>query len=749
MSTNKDYKWIGTRPIRPDGADKVTGRAAFGADKNLPGMLHAKILRSPFAHAKILSIDTSAAESASGVLAVMTSADMPDLASEMGEAGESAVDFRDLSHNILASGKVLYHGHAVAAVAATSAKLALAALKLIKVEYEELPVVLEIEDAMADDAPILHEDQFTPGGSKDKPSNVAAKMKLPRGDIDKGFAEADIIIEREFTTPTVHQGYIEPHAVTASMSASGHADIWCCTQGTFVVRAMTAKVLGMDVGKIKVTPSEIGGGFGAKTTVYLEPIAVKLSEKTGRPVKMVMDREEVLRATGPTSASVIKIKLGATNDGKLIAAQGSLKYGAGAFKGSPMAPGCMCVFASYEIPNFLIRGFDVVLNKPKVAAYRAPGAPMAAFAMESLMNEMATKLNLDPIEFRLKNAVKEGSVAAYGPKFPVIGFVETLEAAKAHPHYSAPLGKNQGRGVGTGFWFNIGMQSSATINVNESGSVTVITGSADIGGSRASMALFVAEELDISYDLITPLVSNTEEAGYCDVTGGSRTTFATGMAVVKASKNLVANMRKRAAKTWGIDIDDVTWEDGAAIAPAAADKQPLTMAQIATSAAKTGGPLTASASLTAQGAGAGFGVHICDVEVDPETGKTDVIRYTAIQDAGKAIHPSYVEGQYQGGAVQGIGWALNEEYVYNDKGVLQNFGFLDYRMPVANDLPMIDTVIVEVPNPSHPYGVRGVGETPIVPPLAAVAEAVNNAAGVRICHLPISPPRLLAEIDAK
>ncbi|MBV1916109.1 MAG: xanthine dehydrogenase family protein molybdopterin-binding subunit [Pseudomonadales bacterium] len=749
MSTNKDYKWVGTSPIRPDGADKVTGKAAFGADKNLPGMLHGKILRSPYGHAKIKSIDTSAAESAPGVLAVMTSKDLPDLASEMGEAGESAVDFRDLSQNILAAGKVLYHGHAVAAVAATSPKLAKQALKLIKVEYEELPVVLEIEDAMADDAPILHENQFTPGGSQDKPSNIAGKMKLPRGDIEKGFAEADVIVEREFTTPTVHQGYIEPHAVTASMSASGHADVWCCTQGAFVVRAMTAKVLNMDVGKVKVTPSEIGGGFGAKTTVYLEPIAVKLSEMSGRPVKMVMDREEVLRATGPTSASVIKIKLGATNDGKLVAAEGTLKYGAGAYKGSPMGPGCMCVFASYEIPNFVVRGFDVVLNKPKVAAYRAPGAPMAAFAMESVMNEMAGKLDLDPIDFRLENAVKEGSVAAYGPKFPAIGFVETLKAAKEHPHYSAPLGKNQGRGVGTGFWFNIGMQSSATLNVNESGSVTLITGSADIGGSRASMALFAAEELGIDYDLITPLVSNTEEAGYCDVTGGSRTTFATGMAVVKASKNLVANMKKRAAKTWGVEVDEVLWQDGQAVPPFSSGKNPMSMAEIAASAAKTGGPLTASASLTAQGAGAGFGVHICDVEVDPETGKTDVIRYTAIQDAGKAIHPAYVEGQYQGGAAQGIGWALNEEYVYNDKGVLQNFGFLDYRMPVANDLPMIDTVIVEVPNPAHPYGVRGVGETPIVPPLAAVAEAVNNAAGVRITDLPISPPRLLAEIDAK
>ncbi|HNN66034.1 MAG TPA: xanthine dehydrogenase family protein molybdopterin-binding subunit [Pseudomonadales bacterium] len=754
QSTPKTYRSIGTSPVRPDGIDKVTGRANYGADRHLPGMLHGKTLRSPHAHARIRSIDVSEAEKLPGVMAVVTGADFPHLKSAMEEAGESQIDVWDLARNVMARDKVLYHGHAVAAVAATSDAIAEAALAKIRVDYEVLTPVMDIEAAMADNAPLLHEEMRTQGlpAAADRASNVATVIKLARGDLAAGFAAADVVIEREFSTPTVHQGYIEPHAVVADCRENGQATLWCCTQGPFVVRTLTSKVLNWDVSRIKVIPSEIGGGFGAKTTVYQEPVAIMLSLKSGRPVKMVMNREEVFRATGPTSASRIRIKLGANRAGKIMAAEAELKYEAGAFKGSPVMPGCMCVFVSYEMQSFSITGYDVVVNKPKVAAYRAPGAPMAAFAMESMIDEMAHKLAIDPIQFRLDNAVREGSQAVYGPKFPAIGFEACLKQAESHPHYRAPLGANQGRGVAAGFWFNVGMQSSATVNVQEDGSAIVITASPDIGGSRASMALMASEELGIPYERINALVGDTETAGYCDVTGGSRTTFATGMAVIQASKDVIRQMRERAAKVWNVEIDQVSWVDGAAVpaAEVAAEKdlKPLSFAELARNAAHTGGPIAGRASLMAQGAGAGFGVHLCDVEVDPETGKVDIIRYTVIQDAGKAIHPAYVEGQLQGGAVQGIGWALNEEYVYNAQGVMENPAFLDYRMPVALDLPMIDAVIVEVPNPSHPYGVRGVGETPIVPPLGAVANAVHDATQVRFCHLPLNPPRVLAGLQA-
>jgi CO/xanthine dehydrogenase Mo-binding subunit len=751
MDEPRKYRWVGTRPIRHDGVDKVTGRANFGADLALPGMLWGKVLRSPHPHARIVRIDTSRALATDGVKAVITSADLPDIASEAGMAGEGPVDFRDLSANVLARDKVLYHGHPVAAVAATTQEIAEAALERIAVEYEVLPHVMTVDEAMDPDAPLLHENMFTANvdPKPTRPSNIASRMELARGDIDAGFAEADVVVEREFTTKPVHQGYIEPHAVVARTGEDGQSTVWCCTQGHFSVRALSAKVLGLDVSQLKVIPSEIGGGFGGKTTIYLEPLAILLSRKSGRPVKMVMTREEVFRASGPTSGTRMRVKMGARKDGTLTAADIWLAYEAGAYKGSPVAPGAMCIVAPYKIPNFKIEGLDVVVNKPKVTAYRAPGAPMAAYASETVLDEIASRLGIDPLDIRMKNAVAEGDQATYGPKFPRIGFKETLEAAMKHPHYSAPLGENQGRGVASGFWFNAGMQSSASVSLNEDGTASVITGSPDIGGSRASMALMAAEELGIPVDKIRPVVADTETIGFNDTTGGSRVTFATGMAVIEASRDVIGQLIQRAAKTWGCEPDEVEWREGMAVPVNGGgdEREPLSLADLTGKAARTGGPISGRASLTARGQGAGFATHICDVEVDKETGRVDVVRYTTVQDVGKAVHPSYVEGQMQGGAVQGIGWALHEEYIYDANGAMENPGFLDYRMPVASDLPLIDTVIVEVPNPGHPYGVRGVGEVPIVPPLAAVANAIHSATGLRLRDLPMSPPRVLAALE--
>ncbi|MCC5873675.1 MAG: xanthine dehydrogenase family protein molybdopterin-binding subunit [Gammaproteobacteria bacterium] len=746
------FRQIGTRPIRPDGLDKVTGRANFGADFSLPGMLHGRFLRSPHAHARIRSIDITAALAVPGVKAIVTGKDFPDVAPGDIEGGEGGGDYHDMAVNVMARDKVLYHGHAVAAVAATSTRAAEEAVRLIEVEYEPLPVLLDIDSAMAPDAPLLHDHLYTEGLPEKpaRPSNVAQVMESTRGDIEAGFAEADVIIERTYLTPTVHQGYIEPHACLARWGQDEQSTVWCSTQGSFDVRSMTARVLDMSISRLKVIPTEIGGGFGGKTTVYLEPVAILLSRKSGRPVKLVMTREEVFRASGPASASKIKLKIGAKKDGRLTAMSAWLAYEAGAFKGSPMVPGVMCVFAPYDVPAFKAVGYDVLVNKPKVAAYRAPGAPQALFATESAMDELARVLNMDPIELRLKNAVRDGSQASYGPKFNAIGMEACLQAAREHPNYKRPLGPNQGRGVAVGFWFNVGMQSSAEIHINEDGTATVIEGNPDIGGSRASMALMAAEELGIPYQDVRVLVADTEAAGFTNVTGGSRVTFATGMAVIEAARDIISQLKARAAALWNVDVEMVDWVDGKVVARPGVNVEadPLTLADIAGQAAKTGGPLLGRASLNARGAGPSFSVNLCDVEVDPDTGKVDVISYTAIQDAGKAIHPSYVEGQMQGGAVQGIGWALNEEYIFSAEGIMENAGFLDYRIPVASDLPMIDTQIIEIANPGHPYGVRGVGETPIVAPLAAVANAVNAATGLQMTELPMSPPRILAALEA-
>ena len=749
MTTTKTgYKWVGTRPIRHDGLDKVTGRAQFGADKAMPGMLIGYVLRSPHAHARIVSIDTSVAEAMNGVKAIVTGADFPLLEHEAASGGEVETDYYDLSRNIVARDKVLYEGHAVAAVAATSPRAARKAAEAIEIEYEALPHVMTVDEAMAPGAPILHADMFTVGvdPAPEDPSNVAMRVVYERGDVEEGFAAADVVIDREFTTKAVHQGYIEPHAVVADTGEDGRSVVWCSSQGHFLMRTLTAKVLGWEPSRLKVIPAEIGGGFGGKTTIYLEPLAVILSKKAGRPVKLVMTRDEVFRASGPTSASRIRIKLGATKDGRLTAGWAQLAYTAGGFKGSAVDPGCQCILAPYDLPNLFIEGFDVVTNTPKSAAYRAPGAPMAAFASETVLDEIARELDIDPIDLRLRNAAKEGVRATYGPKFRLIGYVETLEAIRDHPHYSAPLGPNQGRGVASGFWFNAGLESSATVNISEDGTAVVVTGSPDIGGTRTAIAQMAAEELGIDVYRIRPVVADTEAIGFTDVTGGSRVTFATGAAVVEACRKIVTDLRARAAKVWGVETDEVEWVDGQA-QHTAGSEPPLTLEQIAETAARTGGPVTASASLNPRGVGVAFSTQLCDVEVDPETGSVKILRYTTAQDAGRAIHPSYVEGQMQGGVVQGIGWALNEEYIYDENGVMENAGFLDYRMPVASDLPMIDTVIVEVPNPGHPYGVRGVGEVGIVPPMAAVANAIHQATGRRLRDLPMSPVRVLEAIN--
>lgn len=747
----RQLKVVGQRPVRPDGVDKVTGRANFGADYHLPGMLTGRIKRSPHAHARIVRIDTSAAEALPGVKAIATAADFNIRESDAIEAGESAAMVRDVALNCFANGKALYAGHAIAAVAATSAEIADEAIDLIKVEYEVLPHVIDVDKAMAADAPLLHDTMFTEGVSPkpDKPSNVAKKTVMGRGDVASAFASADHIIERTYRTAAVHQGYLEPHACVASYGADGQSVVWCSSQGQFLVRALCARILDMPLSDLKVIPAEIGGGFGGKTTVYLEPVALALSRKCGRPVKIVMSREDVFNASGPTSGSSINVKLAATKDGHITAAQMELRYQAGAFPGSPAHLGAMTAFACYDVENLALTAYDVVSNRPKVAAYRAPGAPMSAFAVESAIDELAKKLSMDPIDIRILNGVRDGSTTVYGAKVRSNGFIDTLEAIRDHEHYKSPVPGGQARGVAAGFWFNIGGESSAAVHVDEDGGVTVVSSNPDIGGSRASMAMMAAETLGLPIERVRATVADTTSIGFSGSTGGSRVTFATGMAVTQAAVKVVEDLKGRAAQIWECDPDKVDWRDGVArCLDPSKDAKPLTIRDLASKSAKTGGPIAAEVSINAQGAAPGFGVHVCDLEIDKETGRTTITRYTAAQDVGRAIHPSYVEGQLQGGVAQGVGWALNEEYVYGEKGVLENPGFLDYRMPVASDLPMIDTILVETaPNPRHPFGAKGVGEVPIVPPLAAVANAVSELAGKRMTSLPLSPAVITAAIE--
>ncbi len=742
------YRVIGTRPIRHDGTDKVAGRALYGADVRLPGMLYGAVLRSPHAHARIIAINTKKAEALPGVKAVVTASDLPWVGDKTSNLGEGQINLRYLSDKILAREKVLYHGHPVAAVAATNVHVAAEALKLIEVRYDLLPAVMDVRQAMQDGATVLLPELRTDelGHKSDKPSNVASHLQHKRGDLEQGFHDASVIVEREFFTATVHQGYVEPNNATAQFSTDGQLTVWLSTQAAFNVRDQLSELLNIPISKIRVIPMEIGGGFGGKIGVYLEPIAALLSKKSDhRPVKLTMSYADVLAATGPTSASFIRVKMGANREGRITAAQATLAYEAGAYPGSPVESGAGVIFAPYCLDNLQVDGYDVVVNKPRAAAYRAPGGANAAFASESVIDELAEKLDIDPLDFRMINAVKEGDRRADGPVYARIGYRETLEAARRHAHYSAPLGPHQGRGVASGFWFNYGGKSSASASVNADGTVGLVEGSTDIGGSRTSIAMQLAETLGISAADVRPLVADTDSVGYTEGTYGSRTTFATGLAVYELGQDLKRQMIGRAAQLWEVSPEDITFVDGVF----RSKDQQLTFKELAAKLDEAGSPIMASATVQPETYGPAFATHIVDVEVDPETGKVEILRYTAVQDAGKAIHPSYVEGQMQGGVAQGVGWALNEEYVYDPAGHLLNASMLDYRMPTCLDLPMIEPVIIEVPNPAHPYGVRGVGEVSIVPPVAAIANAIHQAAGVRMNVLPMSPARVLEAMLSK
>jgi CO/xanthine dehydrogenase Mo-binding subunit len=747
-----DYRVVGTRPIRHDGTDKVTGRAQYGADVRIAGMLYGRVKRSPHAHAIIKRIDTSKAMALPGVHAVITRADLPEPMTGLGETDEAGVTpLPYLIDRIMASKKALFRGHAVAAVCASDAHIAEDALDLIEVEYEVLPAVTDVREAMLDVAPILHEDLRTRDVSPlsipqmDKPSNIAAHRQFAMGDVEQGFKEADVVVEREFETSRYHQGYIEPHNATAYWSPDGHLNIWTSTQGLFGVRASLSELLQLPVSQITVNAVEIGGGFGGKLGIYLEPLAAVLSHRSGRAVKMTMSREEVFEASGPTSATYTRVKIGAKRDGTITAMQAYLAYEAGAYPGSPVGAGMNGIFAPYNCPNQLIDGYDVVVNLSKTAAYRAPGTPAAMFAGEAVVNELAEQLGMDPMDLRIKNASKQGTERANGQTFRApIGNEEVMRAIRNHPHYRSELtGENRGRGVSMGFWGNVGGETSSSASVNADGDVNLVLGSVDIGGTRASIAMQLAEKLGLEATDIHPKVVDTDSVGFTGNTGGSRTTFAGGWAAHDLAVQIRDKMVQRAARIWDCPEDHVSYRDDGVIQ---GPNGSMTFKELAAQLPRTGGTIDVSVNINYATSGPAFAGHIVDVEVDRDTGKVEILRYTAIQDVGTAIHPSYVEGQIQGAVAQGVGMALSEEYYVGKDGRMQNASYLDYRMPTALDLPMIESVLVEVPNPGHPYGVRGVGEVPIVPPLAAVQTAVSNALGVRFNKLPMSPSVVLEEL---
>ena len=744
-----EHTVIGKRPPRIDALDKATGAALFSADIVLPNMLHGKVLRSPLPHGRITRLDTSKAQALPGVMAVITSADVP--------AFQNDDEILMPMVPTLAKKRVVFAGQPVAAVAAKSREVAAEAIGLIEVEYEVLPFVIDVLEAMKPDAPLVYPSlQSGSGpGKKGASGNLFFSAENARGDAEAGFREADVVLENTFRTQTVHQGFMEPRAAVADVGRDGKITVWTDNQGIFKVRELVAKFLNLPLNRIKVKPVEVGGSFGGKEHQQLSPLCALLALKAGRPVKMVMTREEVLKATRPAPASVVTLKTGVTRDGRITAMEATMIYDYGTSVGMPGLEaiffGSITAFSLYRIPNFVIRCRDVLTNKAPSGPYRAPSAAQAAFAMESQMDLLARALAMDPLEFRLKNGVVEGDPMVNEWSFGKIGFKETLERVKGYlAEHAPPEGKNRGRGVAAGLWLTGCMGSAAHISVNADGSIVLVIGSTDMSGTRTAFAQMVAEEFELPLSGVTVATGDTETAPFSIITAGSMTTRSMGKAVYRACRDVKEQMCRRGAAKLGVERDEVEYAAGRVrLKKKPNESVPIPDLVKEDYMSPFAGPITGTGAgeMMAEGTPV-FAVQVTDVEVDGETGKVTVLSSVVGQDAGVAVNPTLVEGQMQGAVAQGIGWALFEEYLFHD-GVMENATFHDYRMPTAADVPPIETLLVEVDSGAEPYGIRGVGEPPIVPGPAAMANAVMSATGVRLKELPMTPEAILNALKSK
>ena len=752
-TSSQPFRIIGRRTPKVDAVEKVTGRAQFGADVPLPRLLVGKVLRSPYAHARIRHIDTSRAAALTGVHAVISGHDLPTVTpGASGRHGTATLQESYLSQEVLARDRVLFHSHAVAAVAATSGDIAEAALALIQVDYEPLPYVLDPAEAMRPDAPRLHDDLYMQSatGKSSTPSNIAEHLEMGRGDVQQGFREADVVVERTFRTQTVHQGYIEPDAETAWVREDGSVIVWANTQTTFTQRHELAVVLDLPMHKIRVVPTEVGGAFGGKETIRVSALCVALSRQAGLPVRITLSREEVLRATGPGSATVSSMKIGARKDGTITAIQARLVYDAGAFPGAPLRSAIRRVFSHYRTPNLKVDAYDVVTNKPHVAAYRAPGATPTNFALESVVDEVGEALHLDPLAFRLQNVSRPGDPMPDGVILPSVSLVEILRQVQHHPCWTTPLsGPNQGRGVALGLWTQPGGTTSCHLTLNSDGSVTLVLGTVDLSATRTSLAMVAAEALGLELEDVHAVVGDTDMVAYSGASAGDKVTYVTSKAIIQASDDLLEQLRVRAAAALEASPQDIVYERKRFWVQGSPERG-VTLADVARRTVRSGGAVmgygSASETFSLVALAPNAAAHVADVEVDRETGQVKILRYTTFQDVGVCVNPDQVEGQMQGGATQGIGWGLAETCVFDDSGAVRNANLLDYRLPSALDVPYIAAHVVEIPSADHPYGIRAVGQVPIVPPAAALGNAIYRATGLRLYELPMTSERLYLAI---
>ena len=751
--TQREYRNVGKPVKRIEGVGKVTGKTVYADDMQLPRMLHAKVLGSPYAHARIKAVHTAKARQHPGVEAVFASADLP-------EYKKNASNRRGI---IFPDDEVLFHGQPVAAVLASDPHVAEDALALIEVEYEALPPVVDPIAAMEEGSPLVRSplgdvDRSEERGhvtvaveqeeAEGKPTNIASQMNFKRGDIEAGFAEADVVIEHTWRSAVVHQSYIEPHSTVADYDASGELSVWTSTQAPFYISEELSQTLGIPENKIRVTATEVGGGFGGK--IYLQELMVAaLAMAVRRPVKYIMTRKEDMLAATPAPQAIVALKTGMKCDGTLTALQSRVVYDSGAFPGAPMLPGCLLIGGYYKCENLDIQGYEVLTNKVSVGALRAPGAHNVTFAIEGNMDMMARELGLDPLEVRLKNAVEEGDPLPSGQPYPRIGLKECLDAisesdvwkrrsaARGHP--------NRGVGLAIGGWLGGLQPASAIVCLNSDGTINVTVGSADITGTNTSFAQIAAEVLNVPMQMVNVTSGDTRTAPYAGMSAGSKTTYTVGRAVKLAAEDARQQMLEIAARRLEASPEELEMADGVIRLNGSAEKTIdfRRIGRITTGFAAPHAAIVGTGAISTRKMAPGFTAQVAEVEVDPDTGEVTLLGFAIAQDAGFAINPLSVAGQMQGGASQGLGIALSEEMLYDDQGRLINGNLLDYRMPTTRDLPPIEAIIVEVPSEEGPYGARIVGEPSIVAGAAAVANAVADAIGVRLTEVPVTPERVL------
>jgi len=730
-----DTAVIGQRVPRLDALDKVTGRAKYTSDLKLSGMLYGTFLRSPHAHAIIKRIDTSKAEAVPGVKAVLTQAKLAGkVAKLVDEAHGTTMDFL-----AFADTKVKYQGEKIAAVAAISRDIAEEAVRLIEVEYEVLPALVDSRDAVRSDAPIIHEGEKPVKAANDETlRNVLRSTDRVEGDVAEGFAKSDQIFEDTYIVPRAHQSYIEPQVAVAEVDPSGKVTCWTSTQSIFGVRNNLSRCLDIPPHKINVIGMTIGGGFGAKFGGVVDVYAVLLAQLTGHPVKIVYTREEEFLDARPAPGLVMTIKTGVRKDGKILARQAFALWDVGVQgSGSWATPRVKGV---YDIPNIDVHGYDIATNKPPTGAYRAPGGPQASFASEAQLNKIANALGIDPVDFRLLN-MREGRE---------VDFKQTIrKVAEKVDWWNREKGPNEGWGVAIGEWTNGNGPSSAVCTLQEDGSVKVFSGLMDITGTDTAMAQIAAEVVGVSVDRVAVTRGDTNSAPIAVASGGSQVTFSMGNAVRRAAVEIRERVVEIAADLLEARPDDLDLRDNNVSVKGAPDRA-VTLGDVAKAASKSkGGPISGKGSFANEPSATTIAALIVKAEVDPITGKVTLRRIVQSLDCGKAINPMAVEGQMEGGAVQGVAWGLWEQMAYAPDGRMLNPGFLDYHLPTAADLPAIETVLVEIPTDNGPFGAKGVGEPPITPGIAALQLAIADAVGIDLHQAPFTPERVRAALREK